>query len=345
MSELKAAVVGTGGAARLHLAAYNKCAHTQAVAVCSQSPQRAQACAQEFGIHGYTSVEAMLQGERPDIVSVATLEWDHEIPVLLSLAAGAHVLCEKNMAHTVAVGEGMVAAARSSGRTLGVNYNYRVVPAHRLIAEELALNRFGPPMLFSTVTHAYLWPHMLDLIRFFFGDPVEVTGALVDDQALRPPVSVASGRPWQYPGQDPDPMLYHPSVAASATLRFRNPDRPHFPEFLVTLSSSALVPLEEHFWSFALFGRDAALSIHAATRANLNGTPSLGRLAQNIAALPAYSYAESFDDSVAAFVEAVREGRPAPVSGEDGLAVMRLDAAIVASIRSNCAVPFLPQSI
>ena len=36
--------------------------------------------------------------------------------------------------------------------------------------------------------HAYLWPHLLDLLRYFFGDPVEVTAALVDDQALRPPV-------------------------------------------------------------------------------------------------------------------------------------------------------------
>ena len=339
MSELKAAVIGTGGAARLHLAAYNKCAHTRAVAVCSQSPHRAQSVAGEFGIHGYASIEQMLAKERPDVVSVATLEWDHELPVLLSLAAGAHVLCEKNMAHTLAIGEKMVAAARTSGRTLGVNYNYRAVPAHRFIAEELALNRFGPPVLFSTVTHAYLWAHMLDLIRFFFGDPVEVAGALVDDQTLRPPVSAASGRPWEYPAE----MLYHPSIAASATLRFRNPGRPHFPEFLVTISSSALVPLEQHFWSFALFGRDAALNIYAATRANLNGTPSLGPLAQHIAALPAYSYAESFDDSVAAFVEAVRQGRPAAVSGQDGLAVMQLDAAIVAAIRTKRAVPFPQQ--
>src|SRR5271168_3879821 len=129
MRKLKAAVIGTGGAARLHLLAFNKCPDSEAVAVCGGNPARVGAFAAEFGVRAYTSVERMLEAERPDIVSVATLEWDHERPVLLSLEAGCHVLCEKVMAHTIAVGEGMVAAAHRLGRTLGVNYNYRSVPA------------------------------------------------------------------------------------------------------------------------------------------------------------------------------------------------------------------------
>ena len=331
MMDLRAAVIGTGGAARLHMQAYAASAQTALVAVCSRDRVRAEECAAEFGARGYVSVEEMLEHERPDVVSVATLEWDHEVPVLAALAAGAHVLCEKPMAHELAAGERMVEAARRAGRSLGVNFNYRSVPSHQAILELLALNRFGPPVLFSAVTHAYLWPHMLDLMRFFFGDPVEVTGALVDDQGLRPPVSVASNRPWQYPAE----MLYHPSISASATLRFRNENRPYFPEFLATISSSALVPLEDHFWSFSLFGRDRAVSVNAATRANLNGTPGLGELAREIAALPACSYEESFGLSVAGFVEAVLAGRAVPVTGEDGLAEMRLDAAIVEAVRTG----------
>ena len=327
---LKAAVIGTGGAARLHLLAYNKCPGTRVTAVCSQSPKRAEAFAAEHGVRPYSSIEQMLEEERPDVVSVATLEWDHEAPVLLSLAAGAHVLCEKNMAHTLAIGEKMVAAARESRRTLGVNYNYRSVPSHRLIKEELACGGFGAPALFSATMHAYLWPHLLDLLRYFFGDPVEVTAAIVDDQALRPPVSAASGRPWVYPAE----MLYHPSVAVSASFRFAKPD------FLATMSASALVPLEQHFWSFALFGSEQALSINAATRANLIGAPALGPLADRLKSLPPCSYPDSFDHSVASFVEAIRAGRPAPVTGEDGLAVMQLDAAIVESLRTGQAVEF-----
>ena len=174
MSDLKAAVIGTGGAAQLHLAAYAAAPHTVPVAVVSHSAERAAALAAEHGIRAYTSAEAMLAAERPDIVSVATLEWDHEAPVLASLAAGAHVLCEKIMADTLDSGERMLAAARAASRTLGVNYNYRAVPAHGLLRQAIAAGEFGVPALFAAHMHAYLWPHLLDLLRFFFGDPMEV---------------------------------------------------------------------------------------------------------------------------------------------------------------------------
>jgi predicted dehydrogenase len=334
MKQLKAAIIGTGGAARLHAQAYARYAHTQATAVCSSDRMRAEAFAAQYHLRAYTSVEEMLQQERPDIVSVATLEWDHEEPVLQSLEAGAHVLCEKIMAHTLAVGQAMVDAAARAQRQLGVNYNYRSVPAHRLIKQELERGGFGAPALCSALTHAYLWPHMLDLLRYFFGDPVEVTGALVDDQRLRPPVSVASARPWEF-GDESAEMLYHPSVAAAAALRYAKPD------FLVNIAGSAFVPLEEHFWSFALFGRQNAINLYAATRMNLNGTATLGALARRSAALPHYSYPQSFDDSVAAFAESIWQGKPVPVTAEDGLAVLRLDAAITQAMQTGRTVSFV----
>jgi predicted dehydrogenase len=343
MADLKAAVIGTGGAARLHLAAYAAHPHTRPVAVVSHSAERAAEVAGEVAggttIRAYSSVEAMLEVERPDVVSVATLEWDHEAPVLQALGAGAHVLCEKIMADTLASGETMLAAAARAQRTLGVNYNYRTVPAHGLIKEALAGGAFGAPALFSAHMHAYLFPHMLDLMRYFFGDPVEVTATALDDQALRPPVSAGPrGRPWEF-GEGVE-MLYHPSIAATASFRFAGADVPGV-DLLATLSASALVPLEENFWSFALYGTRGALLIDRATRANLNGTPALlsgSPIANEIAALPPCGYAESFFLSVAAFADAVLDARPAPVTGEDGLAALRLDAAMVESMRSGNAV-------
>jgi predicted dehydrogenase len=329
-NDLTAAVIGTGGAARLHAKAYTSCPHTRPVAVVSGDTGRAANFAHEFGVHGYTSVAEMLQSERPDIVSVATLEWDHVEPVLLALDAGCHVLCEKPMAHTIAAGEAMVAAARRSGRTLGVNYNYRSVPAHALIKDELARGGFGTLALFSAQMHAYLWPHLLDLIRYFFGDPIDITATIVDDQALRPPVSAASQQPWVYSGKGTGEMLYHPSIAAAATMRFGAPDAP---EFVASISASALVPLEEHFWSFALYGARDGVNISRATRTNLHGSASGGRIAEKIGALPPCSYQDSFELSVAGFVKAVQEGNTAPATGEDGMAAMRLDAAIVRATR------------
>jgi predicted dehydrogenase len=343
MAELKAAVVGTGGAGRLHAAAYAASEHTRLVAVVSGDRGRAEAVAAELGeangavrehATGYSSVEEMLRVERPDVVSVATLEWDHEAPVVAALAAGAHVLCEKPMAHELAAGERMLEAAGRAGRSLGVNFNYRSVPSHRLIKDALERKDFGRVGLFSAHMHAYLWPHMLDLMRYWFGDPLEVTAAMVDEQALRPRVSGGPrGRPWEFGGEAQAELLYQPSVAVAATFRYA--------DFVATMSGSALVPLEQNFWSFALYGSDDTLVVSAATRANLNGAAGLGKIAERIAALPACSYEESFALSVGGFVDAVREGRPVPVTGVDGMKQMRLDAAIVEAVRGGRAVEFV----
>ena len=127
------------------------------------------------------------------------------------------------MADTLASGEKMLAAARAANRTLGVNYNYRTVPSLRLIRETITAGDFGAPALFAAHMHAYLFPHWLDLLLYLFGSPAEVAATFIDDQSLRPPVSSGpTGRPWKF-GEGIE-MLYHPSIAVTATFRFRNPD-------------------------------------------------------------------------------------------------------------------------
>jgi predicted dehydrogenase len=325
MKNLKVAIIGAGSAARLHLQAYRKCPDVEVTAICGTNVDRARAFESEFGVRSYLSIEEMLDKERPDLVSVTTLEWDHERPVLLSLEAGCHVLCEKVMAHTISIAESLVEAAGHAGRTLGVNYNYRSVPSHGVIKEALARGDFGEPALYVVHMHSYLWAHMIDLIRYFFGDPVEVTAALVDVQSRRPSITTHTARAWMHA----DEMIYHPSVAVSASFRFRNP------EFIATLSGSASVPISKCYWSFALFGTQSALTVSMAHRENLGGTPGLGPVAKRLEKMSPFSYPQSFDLSIAAFVAALRLGAPAPVSGEDGLAAMRLDAAIAESARSS----------
>jgi predicted dehydrogenase len=78
--------------------------------------------------------------------------------------------------------------------------------------------------------------------------------------------------------------------------------------------------------------------VNEATNDNLAGTPGLGPIAERIRTLAPCSYPQSFDRSVLAFVEALQHGRPPPVSGEDGLAAMRLEAAVAESARTGRCV-------
>jgi predicted dehydrogenase len=332
--ELKVAIIGCGSSARQQARGFARSPGSRLVAVCGRGRERAESLARDCGVKAYFSAEEMLEKERPAVVSVTTGEYDHERPVLLALAAGCHVLCEKMLAHTLTSAETMVAAARRADRFLGVNYNYRTVPAHILIKEELDCGHFGTPALFALNAHAYLYPHLLDLVRYFFGEPAQVQGTIVDEPALRPVLSRASGRPWDFSGE----ILYHPSVAVVASLQYRSPD------FVATLASTALFDMTNHWWSFSLFGRGGMITVDHAFKESLGGIASGGPLAARLNALPPCSYADTFDHSIMGFVRAIRENRAPPVTGEDGLAVMQLDAAIVRSAQTASAValPFHP---
>ena len=67
----------------------------------------------------------MLDEERPDVVHICTPHHLHAPMAIESLRRGVHVLLEKPVATTVADGEAVVRAARSSTATLGVCFQNR----------------------------------------------------------------------------------------------------------------------------------------------------------------------------------------------------------------------------
>ena len=291
----------------------------QIVAACGRDAERAAGFGADWGIAAYTSLEQMFDRHAPDVVSVTTGEYDHVGPTIAALENGCHVLCEKMLAHSLAAGEEILEAERRSGRMVAVNYNFRHLPVHRAIREELERGTFGELALFAANTPAYLYPHMIDLIRFFFGEPTDVQAAIVDDQELRPPLSTAaaSGR-WE--GSE---MLYHPTVAAAATLQFPGGG-------LATIGSTVFV---EHwvktFWSFALYGRLDMVAVDHAEPGNLSNVAPLGGVAERLREMAPATLQESFNLSIGDFVDAVRDCRPPLVTAEDAFGSMRLDARIV----------------
>ena len=58
----------------------------------------AERVAQPYGVPAFGSATALLDGARPDVVSIATMPSTHRDLVLEALAAGCHVLCEKPVA-------------------------------------------------------------------------------------------------------------------------------------------------------------------------------------------------------------------------------------------------------
>ena len=97
---LRVAVIGASGIGRHH-ANWHDSVGSQVVAFVGTTPERCHETTklleQTFGYHGksYTSVDEMLQRERPDIVDICSPNSTHYPAALRALDAGCHVLCEK----------------------------------------------------------------------------------------------------------------------------------------------------------------------------------------------------------------------------------------------------------
>lgn len=166
--------------------------------VASGNPDRARRYAADHGIgRGFGSLDEALTSGGVDAVYISSTNEKHVSQALVAIAAGAHVLCEKPLAMTVADATGMVAAAQQAGVVFATNHHLRCAGSHRAIRDLIAAGAVGR-VLSARVHHAvHLPPHLrgwrindagagggvipdiavhdADTVRFLLGeDPAEV---------------------------------------------------------------------------------------------------------------------------------------------------------------------------
>jgi predicted dehydrogenase len=197
------ALLGTGGIVRRSfVTAVRKTGDAQLVAVLSRSLERAQQVAAEFAIpEAYQDLGKLLASPNVHAVIVATPDALHESQVLEAAAAGVHILCEKPMTTTAAGCLRMKEAVARAGVTFAMGYSLRFLNSLARIREIVHANRLGP-VRFARAT----WPsrmeaaqetwrtrpdlarywamsrvgtHLIDLFRWYFGEPVDVKASLV----------------------------------------------------------------------------------------------------------------------------------------------------------------------
>ena len=122
---LRIGLIGCGGIASAHLAAYRENAHTEVAAVADIRPEAARAVAGKAGATAYTDYRQMLASEGLDGVSLLTPPDRHRAIAEAALAAGIHVLCEKPMAGSSTDAQAMADAAAAAGRLLLVAQCHR----------------------------------------------------------------------------------------------------------------------------------------------------------------------------------------------------------------------------
>lgn len=121
--KLRVAVVGAGYVATHHLAALSQLDFVEIVGLCDSNRVAAEALAARFKVGQVAASLAELADATPNVVYVLTPPASHATLAIQAMDMGCHVLVEKPMADSAADCEAMLAKAKATGLTLGVNHS------------------------------------------------------------------------------------------------------------------------------------------------------------------------------------------------------------------------------
>lgn len=141
---MRFALVGLGWAARaFHLPALATVPGARVVGGADIAKEQRESFTSDTGAPAYTTLEELVERQRPDVVVVGTPPDSHLELCLLALGAGAHVICEKPFVANAAEADRVLEAAASAGRQVAVNHEYREKPIFRAVKERIGTPGIG----------------------------------------------------------------------------------------------------------------------------------------------------------------------------------------------------------
>jgi len=119
------------------------------VAVCDLDASRAAAYADKFRVKGYSSVDELLEKERPDGVTICTPASTHFAVASKVLRAGVNAFVEKPMTSTVKEAQDLINEAEMARKILTVGFIERFNPAITELKKMITQGTLGKPILFE----------------------------------------------------------------------------------------------------------------------------------------------------------------------------------------------------
>jgi predicted dehydrogenase len=141
-------VIGVGGiSGQVHLPGLRLAPQAEIVALCDSDTARLQQRAHEYNVpHTFTDYEELLRHPSVDAVVVATPTLLHAPVALAAIAAGKHVLVEKQLGMDYAETRRMYEAATKANVRHMTAFTYRFVPAMRYLKHLLGRGTIGLPL-------------------------------------------------------------------------------------------------------------------------------------------------------------------------------------------------------
>jgi predicted dehydrogenase len=346
-SKLKIGLIGAGGIARgCHIPGYQSIPEDCEIAwVCDVNAETARKVADEHGIPNVTADHLeLLADPEVDAVSITTPNKFHKDPTIDSLRAGKHVLCEKPLAMNAGEAREMCRAAEDSGKILQVALQQRFTGQARFMKDYIesgamgdiyyaraqALRRRGVPAWGVFIDKEQqgggplidIGVHILDFTLFLMGYPKPVS---------------ASGQTWDTLGKtegivnpwgDYDRSKFTVEDLAVGFIRFDN-------GAVVVLESSFMLNNDAERWQSSLYGTQAGAEIkfweeNPITIFREDHQQLFTMKPDNIPNVPSAHTAE-----IQAFVDAIKNGKPSPVPGLNGLILNAIFDALYLSAETG----------
>jgi UDP-N-acetyl-2-amino-2-deoxyglucuronate dehydrogenase len=206
VTRLRVAVVGCGDISVMHLNAILATVpsgEVELVGVCDVDGTRRADAAARAGCPAFADLTALLDAAAPDVVHLCTPHHHHADLAAQCLARDVSVLLEKPLAHTLAAGEQLAAAAENSRGLLGVCFQNRYNDTARRLRDLLdtgelgrvlgaraSLTWFRDAAYYARRDWRGRWAtagggvlmnqaiHTLDLLRWYLGPVTDVRGTV-----------------------------------------------------------------------------------------------------------------------------------------------------------------------
>lgn len=329
-NSLSLGLIGAGRMGTFHATALAQQLHgARLVALADPAPGAAARLGESLEVaHIHTDPQALIDDPSVEAVVIVAPARSHAELVVAAARAGKPVFCEKPMAVTLEEADRAIAACAEAGVALQVGFNRRFATSFRTARELITQGRIGTPQLLRSLTR---------------------------DPALHNPAAV---KPWT--------IFLETLIHDFDTLNFFNPGaratqvyavadalvRPDFRDrglldtAVVTIryDNGAIATAEANFQ--AVYGYDVRGEVFGSAGMLTAGDARTSELvcygAAGISQTTQRSDAELLRDAylaeLRAFVDAVREGTPVPVGGNDARAALAIALAAIESVQTGLPV-------
>ncbi len=302
---IKVGVVGLGWMGRVHLRNYTEMPDVEVVGVVDLDPKAREEVAAQFGVATYATLDELLEHDL-DAMSICVPTSLHHEAGLKIIDKKINLIIEKPLAATAAEGEELVKKAAEKGVALMVGHVERFNPAVERVKEligddviSIQIERVGPypPRIQDVGVIKDLGSHDIDLIRYLTGSEYKSIYAVSSTSI----------------GKHEDSALI--------TAEMEN-------GVLANISTNWVTPYK---------GR----KIHVACESKYIEANLITQEVKEYSAFSTYDksysvrewplmFREPVKEELTQFLTALRNGTPVPITGEDGLEVLKVFERIFA---------------